>query len=99
MSNIKTIKKSKSKYEEALFLFRKILKTLILSKDENNLLRRMMYGIVTEHGDTLNPKYSMIYESIKAMSKDENGWFKFAKIELVDEDDSQVEVEEDSFLF
>lgn len=98
MSNIKIKTIKKSKYEEALFLFRKVLKTLILSKDENNLLRKLMYKIVVEHGDELNSKYSMIYESIKGMSQDENGWLKFAKIEIVDEE-SQEEVQEDSFLF
>lgn len=94
MSNI--IKKSKkSKYEEALFLFRKVLKTLVLSKDENNLLRKLMYKIVMEHEDELNSKYSTIYASIKGMEKNEDGWYKFAKIEFIDEDDS----EEDSLDF
>lgn len=94
MSNI--IKKAKkSKYEEMLFLFRKVLKTMILTKEENNNLRMLMHKIVKEHESELNPKYGMIYESIKAMEKNEDGWYKFAKIEIIDEEDS----EEDNIIF
>lgn len=91
-----TIKKAKqSKYEEGLFLFRKVLNTLVLTKDENNFLRRLMYKIVMEHESELNPKYSTLYTSIKSMEKNEDGWYKFAKIEYVSDEES----DEDSLDF
>lgn len=92
MSNVIQKTTKKSKYEEALFLFRKVLKTLILSKDENNLLRKLMYKIVMEHEGELNPRYSTIYESIKAMDKNEDGWYKFAKIEVIEAEDEDTDL-------